>query len=341
MGYRQPATYKDIQRLTGLSLATISKYYNGRNVLDVNREAIERAALQLDYRVNPYARSLRRGESHTIGVLLPSLQNGFHLSVVVEIEKYFRRQGIGVLVTSYDGEPTAPSRQAVELLLSRRVDGIIGVPSPSDTSILAEAMSAGTPVVTVDWWIPSLYADSVSLDNVAAGRLAARHLLDHGHEDIAILTGPESVSTMQERYEGFRDAVALSGYRLSEDRVVRSPLTVQDGYDGMGSVLASGNRPSAVFTANHELTVGALIALNDSGLRLARDISVIGLDAAEVAQTTRPKLTVIVQPVREIATEAARIMAMRLSEPSSKGEPSVVRLPGRLIVGASVLSRHE
>lgn len=341
MASRQPATYKDLQRVTGLSLATISKYFNGGNVLAVNREAIEKATEDLGYRMNAFARSLRRGESRTVGVVLPSLLNGFHLSVIVEAEKYLRGEGIGVLVTSNEGD-SASVHDAVGLLLDRRVDGIFTVPALADLPALAAAKARGIPVVTVDWWIPELEADSVSLDNVGAGRLAARHLVDHGHKDLAILAGPDSVSTMQERLDGFTSVVTEAELPLPSNHVVRPVLTVEEGYDGMYRLLALSPRPTAVFTANHELTVGALIALAESGLRLGQDISVVGLDAAEIAQTTRPKLTVVAQPVREIAIRAAQILAQRLL-PSEDlpAEPVVVRLPARLIAGGSVQSLLE
>ncbi len=338
---RQPPTYKDIQRLTGLSLATISKYFNGRTVLDRNRAAIEAAADQLGYRVNTFASNLRRGTSRTVGVLLPTLANQFHLSVVVEVEKQLRREGIGVLVTSNEGADASSGQEAVDLLLSRRVDGIIGVPAPTDLDALREAQAAGVPVVTVDWWLPGLEADSVSLDNEAAGRTAGRHLLDHGHRRVAVVVGEDSVSSMTGRLAGFRAAVAAAG--LPDEPTVRQvPLTVEDGYAAMTALLAADARPTAVFAANYELTIGVLTAINESGLRLGQDISMVGFDAVDLARATRPPLTVVAQPVTETATAAARLIRGRLDGTAPVGSAPVVRrLPGRLLVGGSVADQHD
>jgi LacI family transcriptional regulator len=338
---QQPATYKDIQRLTGLSLATISKFYNGRNVLPNNRAAIEKAAEQLGYRVNTFASSLRRGVSGTIGVLLPSLQNGFHPSVIVEVEKYLRNEGISVIVTSEEGGDVSLVRDTVELLLSRRVDGIIAVPSPSNLAALVAATQSGLPVVMIDWFSPELDADSVSLDNIDAGQVAARHLADHGHRELGIVGGESWISTMQDRFEGFTSTAQSAGMGLRSERIFRVPLTVDDAYAATTRLLALPDRPTALFTCNHDLTVGAVTAINDSGLRLGRDISMVGFDAIELAQALRPKLTTILQPAREIAIEAARMMSERLRNPEATAERAIVRLPGRLVVGGSVADRHD
>jgi DNA-binding LacI/PurR family transcriptional regulator len=336
MPSRPPATYKDIQRLTGLSLATISKHYNGLNVRPENRAAIEKAAAELGYRVNSFARGLREGASRTIGVILPSLQNGFHLSVVVEAERRLRDEGIGVLVTS-DGVDGA--QDAVELLLNRQVDGIIAVPGPKDLTALRSAQTLGVPLVTVDWSLPDLGADTVLLDNAAAGRQAARYLIDHGHRDVAVVAGPDWVSTLRERRDGFLSEMSHVGKPVLTDRVLSAAMTADGGYGAMWRALNLDRRPGAIFTTNHELTVGALIALGESGLRLGRDISLIGFDAVEVAQTTRPRLTVIAQPVSEIARAAAEAMLDRLN--GSDAPPKEASFLGHLIVGGSVADHRD
>lgn len=335
------ATYKDIQRETGLSLATISKYYNGRNILDENRLAIEEAAERLGFRINGFARNLRARRSRTVGVLLPELDNDFHLSIIAGVELALARDGISVLVSSshVDGEPRS---DAVELMLGKMVDGIIAVPSPNVVHALTDAADKGVPVVMVDWMAEGLRADAVVLDNVGAGAMAARHLADHGHRRIAMVGGIESVSTMRERASGFRQGLLERGLSADDILISSGALTVDAGHDAMQAVLALRDRPTAVFCANYELTLGALIALNESGLRIPDDMSFIGFDGRELAQVTRPPLTMLLQPLAAIATEAAALMRARLGDRSGDfWEPSVVTLPGRLVVGASVASLHR
>lgn len=328
------ATYTDIQRVTGLSLATISKYYNGGNVLERNRDAIKAASESLGFRLNRNASALRRGATRTIGVLLPSLLSQFHVSIVAVAEQYLRAHGYSVLLASDEGGPLGRSRDAMELLLGRQVDGIITMPSHSDVPALAGVIESGIPVVAIDLWQPGLNADFVCLDNSGAGWLAGQHLVDHGHESVGVIVGDFAISTMKERYEGFAAALPAA---IPTELVQTGPLTSEWGHEAMNKILSQRPRPTAVFAANYDLTLGAVIAINESGLRLGQDISFIGFDGKELARVTRPPLTIVTQPVADLAREAARTMHERLEgDRSAPSEPTMTRLPGTLVVGGSV-----
>ncbi|MFZ7087561.1 LacI family DNA-binding transcriptional regulator [Curtobacterium sp. RRHDQ10] len=334
---RTTATYKDIQRETGLSLATISKHFNGGTVLAANRAAIEDAAGRLGFRPNGFARNLRSRRSSTIGVLLPALDNDFHLTVIAGVESALREHGMSVIVSS---SPDA-SAGAVELLRSRMVDGIIAVPSAHDVEPLSRAAEQ-LPVVQVDWRASGLRVDGVFLDNHAAGAMAARHLLDHGHEHLAVIGGDPAVSTMRERTAGFRAVLERPGVDVPEPLVLTGPLTLEQGHAAMQRILVADPRPTAVFCANYELTLGAVIALNESGLALGRDLSVLGFDGLELARVTVPKLTVITQPTRELAVLAADRIRERLAGDGTSDHAATtvdVAVAPRLVAGASVARR--
>jgi DNA-binding LacI/PurR family transcriptional regulator len=331
---KAPATYTDIQRITGLSLATISKYYNGGNVLEANREAIKAASDSLGYRLNRNASGLRRGATQTVGVLLPSLLSHFHLSIIAGAEQYLRSHGYSVLLASDEGGPLGRSRDALELLLGRQVDGIITMPSHSDVPALTDVIESGIPVVAIDLWQPGLNADFICLDNTGAGWMAGQHLVDHGHESVGVIVGDFAISTTKERYEGF--AAALPG-GIAPELVLAGPLTSEWGHEAMNKILSQRPRPTAVFAANYDLTLGAVIAINESGLRLGQDISLIGFDGDELARVTRPTLTILIQPVADLAREAARTMHERLEgDRSALSEPTMKRLSASLVAGGSV-----
>jgi len=324
-------SYKDIQRETGLSLSTISKYFNGGNLLEDNRKAIGSAVALLDYRPNGFGRGLRLQRSGTVGVVLPVLNNDFHLTIIASVETALRDAGISVIVAS---SPT-PQEKAVELLLGKMVDGIIAVPSPHDLPALQYA-TGRMPVVIIDWDAEELDTDAVFLDNVGAGVMAARHILDHGHTRVALIGGDPAVSTMRLRASGFREELTLSGHALEENLDRSGPLVMQTGYEAMGGLLSTRDRPTAVFCTNYELTLGALIALNESGLRLGRDISMVGFDGLELAQATVPRLTVIAQPVEEIGTRAAQLIQGRLTQSDPPSQSTIETLRPRLVAGGSV-----
>ncbi|SDS60266.1 transcriptional regulator, LacI family [Pseudarthrobacter equi] len=329
------ATYKDIQRLTGLSLSTISKYYNGGSVRQSNGEAIQRAADELGFQINDFARSLRRGTSQTVGVLLPALDNGFHLAIIAGVEKYLQVHGVGVIVVSSHPEERRPGG-AVDALRSKRVDGIVAVPSVHDAEALKQADEAGIPVVTVDRTFPGLETDHVQLDNYAAGAMVAHYLLDHRHKRIAIIGGDHSVPSLTERHNGFLDALEQRGVDREESWSSENDLTIEAGRRAVRLLLARGNRPTAMFAANYELTVGALIGLNESGLVVPDDMSFVGFDIAEIAQVTRPPMATVVQPMAEIAEHAARRILARMN--SSDAPRDMQTLPADLRTGSSV--RH-
>ena len=329
-------TYKDIQRATGLSLATISKYYNGRNVLEANREAIETAARELDFRPNQFARTLRSRRSRTVGVLLPALDNDFHLTIIAGVEEALRPRGISVIVAASPD----PSEDPVNLLMDRMVDGIVAVTPPHDVPAL-RAAAARVPVVMVDWYIDDVPADGVFIDNAAAGALGGRHLLDHGHRRIGFVGGEPVISSMRLRTEGFERALASDGVQVDPALERLVPLTIEAGYRAAQELLALWPRPTALFATNYELTLGAVTAVNDSGLRIGRDISVVGFDSRELAQALVPKLTVIVQPTRKIAKHAARLIADHIESPGERPAPKIEYLDAHLIPGASVTRLDE
>jgi DNA-binding LacI/PurR family transcriptional regulator len=328
------ATYKDIQRATGLSLATISKYYNGGAVRPKNREAIEAAAAKLGFQINDVARSLRRGRSRTVGVLLPALDNAFHLAIIAGVERALQARGVSVIVCSSHPDDRTPGT-AVDALRSKMVDGIIAVPSAHDVEALARAKASGLPVVTIDRTFPGLATDHVQLDNEAAGAMAAHHLADHRHTHIGMIGGDDTVPSLGERAAGFTKVLAARNIPVRPEWFPKNELTVEAGRRAVHALLSRGDRPSAIFTANYELTVGALIGLNESGLRIPTDISVVGFDVPEIAQVTSPRLTTVVQPMSTIAALGAERMLERMSGGVITAWNST-DVPAELLVGGSV-----
>jgi LacI family transcriptional regulator len=328
------ATYKDLQRATGLSLATISKYFHGGTVREENRAALDAAARDLGFRVNAVARSLRTRRSQTVGVLLPELDNDFHLSVIAGVEEVLAADGVGVLVRS---SRSRGGDDAVADLLDRQVDGIVAVPSPRDTTALAAAAARGVPLVLIDRLVDGLVCDAVVLDNAEVSAGVVADLVARGHRRIAVLAGPDEVWSLRERLAGFRRAMRRAGLPVPRGVVVGGPLTVAAGREGMARLLALAPRPTAVFALNQELTVGALTVLAESGLTVPDDVSFVGFDARDVAALTRPRTAVVVQPVREIARAAAEMVRDRLREAAGgQSSPRRVVLAGEHRPGPSV-----
>jgi LacI family transcriptional regulator len=161
---------------------------------------------------------------------------------------------------------------------------------------------------------------------------------------VAIIVGDPAISTMEERRRGFLDSMEIAAGPdvAPEVQVLSGEITYQWGHEAMTRILSMHPRPTAVFAANYDLSLGAVIAINESGLLLGRDISLVGFDSVEIARVTRPPLTIVTQPVDEIARGAARIMHSRMTgDKTILSEPTMTRLAGSLLIGASVASLRE
>ena len=328
------ATYKDIQRMTGLSLSTISKYFNGGNVLDANRKAIDHAIVKLDFRVNEFARSLKSKRSKTIGVLIPELNSTFHTSIIADVEDILRADGYGIIVCDSRLNKQM-EKDALEFLLGKMVDGIITIPFDKSGEHLKLADERNVPVVLIDRLVTDYKADAVIVDNSGAAEMAVKEFVDNGHRRIAILCGPDGIFTMKARMDGFKRALEKSQIELTEEYLISTKMTISGGYEGAKNLMKLENPPTALFCANYEITLGAIIALNESGVKIPNDLSVIGFDDLMLAQVVQPTLTIIVQPMREIAENAARLILDRL-ESDKSGGTKTIELSASMTRGHSV-----
>lgn len=328
------ATIRDIKKMTGLSLATISKYLNGGNVLPENSAAIEHAIEVLHYEVNEVARGLATNRTKTVGVLIHKLDNVFASSIIAEIEDILREQDYGTIVCDCRGDEQLEA-EGIRFLLGKRVDGIITIPTARSAGYLQAAAERGVPVVLIDREFEDYAYDSVLVDNRQAAREAVQLLIGKGHQQIAIICGEDRYYTAVKRLEGYFDALAEAGLKIDSAYIKRGTLEVQHGYDSMLRLLELKERPSAVFLTNYEITLGAVIALNEKGVHFPDDISIVGFDNMMLSQVVKPKLWMVVQPMAEIAGAAARMLLDKLQHGDS-GEIRKKTLHTSILKGESV-----
>lgn len=326
-------TYKDIQAMTGLSLATISKYFNGGALREENRIAIEQAIQKLDYRVNLFAQGLKSKKSRKVGVLIPELTSTYHTVVTSEVCYHLREAGYDTVVCDAHLDRQI-ERDALNFLLDRMVDGIITIPLDPAGEHLHKARERRVPVVLIDRILSGFKADAVIVDNPGAGAMAARTLLERGHRRIGLITGKSEIFTMRERARGFMSQMAMMGAPHDSALTREIEFNVDGGYQATLSLMRHQNPPTALFPANYELMLGMIIALNEIGARIGEDVSVVGFDNLLLARVIKPRLTMIKQPMEEIALQASRLMVERL-EHAAPGI-RVVELPTQLIEGESV-----
>jgi len=304
------ATYKDIQRLTGLSLSTISKYFNGGSVKKSTRVAIESVVTQLDYRINDMARGLKSKKSMAVGLLIPRLNSLFAVNMMRHIGHFLRTKGYSCIVCDSDASRVT-EREAVNFLIDKTVDGIITMPFDPSGSQLEPAKTRGLPIVFIDRKPASIEADVVLTDNYEAGRIAAKHLIDYGHTETAIIYGPSYVYTMSQRYKGFMDTYAKYCPQASI-RSIETFFSMEESYKTTRELLSGKPGVTSLFCVNYELMIGAYAAIYDMGLRYPGDISFVGFDNLEMAQIMKPSITRIEQPMERIARTAADLLIKRI-----------------------------
>ena len=331
------STMKDIAKRTGLGLATISKYMNGGQVRPDNKILIEDAVKELHFVPNEFARGLKTSQSRTIGVVIPELGNAFITSIITAMEDMLRKQNYAVIVCDCRSD-SKREKDAVSFLINKRVDGLINMATDPSGSHLNPALEANVPIVLVDRMLKSLTGkvSAVIVDNVDASEKATSYLLDAGHKDIALILGNEVIYTTQKRREGYLNAMKEHGVVSREELIVYSDYTMEGGYMAMKKLLSMNNRPTAVFVTNYEMTLGSMIAINESQIKIPDDLSLIGFDKLDLFGLIYPTLTLVKQPQNAISECVARQLLTMLSD--EKTPPQVIMLSTQLHEGASVKS---
>jgi len=324
---------RDVAALAGVSLATVSRVVNGD--LRVDPEMAQRvtdAVALLGYRHDLTASSLRRADrgSASIGLVVEDVANPFFAAVHRGIEDVARRHRVLVLTGSSDEHPPR-ERELTEALIARSVDGLIVSPVPGDQSHLARERALGVEIVCVDRPARLFSADAVVSDNVGGARAAVDQLLARGHRRIAYIGDRPELFTSQQRLAGYRRA--LGDHGVAEDpALVRHTEPRGANGDGIArALLAAGDPPTALFTAQNLITIGAVKALHDLGHQ--HRIAHVGFDDVPLAEVVEPAITVVAQDPRAIGTRAAELLFERLS--GHDGPPRQVVIPVALIVRGS------
>lgn len=328
------ATIKDVARETGLSIATISKYINGGNVLEENRASIDAAIVKLGFKVNKLARGLKTNKTMTVGVLIPDLKNLFCTTIISSLENTLMQHGYSTIVCDYNQDPEMESGK-LNFLLDRQVDGILLMPSGSVLPGLDKLMTSGMPVVLIDRALEDTGCDTVLVDNLNASYNAVELLITKGHRRIGIICGPEAVSTARERLNGYLRVHGDYGMAVDEMLVKKGNYDVDSGYTLINELMDGPAPPTAVYVTNYEMTLGAVMAANERNIRFPDDLSFIGFDNLQMARVVKPRLAIVVQPMEMMGETAATLLLKRLRGDRSNF-PTMLRLKTTLVPGESV-----
>ena len=305
---------KDIAKRTGLGLATISSYLNGGNVREKNRIKIEEAIEELHFEVNEVARGLKTNRTKTIGIVLPELNNIFFAEIIIEAEDLLRSHGYATMICDCRSDAER-EKEAVEFLYHRRVDGLIVMPAGSSDPGFKRFTRAGRPIVMIDRKMQDVSCDCILVDNEGAARDAVKRLVNAGHRKIGMIAGPEDIYTAKERLKGFRAAVREAGADTDEALIARGNYTIEGGAAAMWKLHEQNPDMTAVFISNYEMTVGAMMEINDLGIRVPEELAVIGFDDDQNTDYLNPALTTVHQPLEEFGRLAVDYVLAKMEEP--------------------------
>ncbi len=327
------ATIRDIRDRTGLSLATISKYLNGGNVLPKNRKLIEEAIEELHYEVNELARGLVTNRTKTIGVLVYDIQCVFVGNMLHYLGQALHKDGYGLLICDSCNDAEIEARN-LQFLLSRKVDGILVFAVSLKGSFLDAAKKAEVPVVLLDRAFRNEEFDCIEIDNRTAMLRAANKLIERGHRRIAVVASDIEYTGM-ERMKGFEDALADAGITVPSAYRVCGRHSFELGYQGVRDLLRLPEPPSAVILSNYDTTLGGIMAVNESRFNCPGDISIIGFDGLLMTKVIRPRLWIVVQPMEGMAKSAVELLLKRISH-EENGSPLRISFSAGIREGDSI-----
>ncbi|MDD2201496.1 MAG: LacI family DNA-binding transcriptional regulator [Firmicutes bacterium] len=306
-------TIYEIAERVGVSPATVSRALSGKDyVRQELRDEILEVAKEMNYHPNQQARSLVLKETHTIGLVVPDITNPFFPSIARGVEDVAHAHGYNVILCNTDSN-SRKEKQYLEMLYSKRVDGLILISSQANTSQIKKLLEYNVPVVLADRSI-DFPCDLVTTDNTAGAYQATKHLIGLGRYPIAIITGPSDLPTRGERFEGYRMAMVENGLEVQPELILEGDYRQHSGYRLTKELLKMKEPPQAIFACNDLMALGCMVALEDMGVEVPEQMAVVGYDDVEFASTTRPRLTTVAQPKYEMGSIACETLLKRIRD---------------------------
>lgn len=318
---------RDVAQTAGVSLKTVSRVVNAEDGVSADlAERVEQAIRALQYQPDERARNLRQNDSRSgsIGFVMVDVSNPFFSSILRGLEDVARARGYFVLSGSSDGDADRED-QLIETFIARRVDGLVVIPSGDTLAALRAEVERGTPVVFLDLEAPGFTSDLVRSDHRGGAVAATEHLIAHGHRDIGFLCDDPAIFSAGERYEGFREGMTAAGLTIRPEWVVMGRHHPDRWEELVTDLCTASPRPTALFTAQNFITIGALRALHALGLQ--HEIAMVGFDDVELADVVEPAVSVVPQQPLELGRRAGQMLFDRLDGSTAEQSKEVIASP--------------
>ena len=305
---------RDVAAQAGVSQSTVSRALRGDpRISAATRHGVEEAAALLGYVPNRVAKNLRERRSRVVGIMVPEIDNAFYPLLLADIHQELVAAGYAVTLI-VDPHHRRADVSRLKNLFDASLDGLIILTATLDSDTPAVLQRRGIPIVLSVRSIPGLEVDIVESDNVAAGQEAARHLLGLGHEDIAVIMGPEITSTSSHRLIGIKE---VAGERVAAERVFHGRYSHESGHAHCKHLLLGEQPPTAIIAGNDVIAIGAMDAALQLGWEIPGDISIVGFDDIPMSAWHSFRLTTVRQDTQAIAIQSARKLIERIEDPTS------------------------
>jgi DNA-binding LacI/PurR family transcriptional regulator len=334
VGKQASITVRQIAQLANVSLGTVSHVLNGSaTVREVRRKRVMDAVESLGYQPSQLARGLRSNLTAMLGMIIPDITNPFFPGVVRGAEDIAYKHGYRLVLCNTDND-SAKEISYLTDLRSFRPSGLLIIPSAAE-ALMRSLRGTDAHIVFVDRCPAEWNGDFVTVDNEGGAYQAGLHLLNLGHRELAVITGPLNVSNAAERLRGFQRALKEAGVSVGPEYIQEARFNSESGYSAALRLLQMLPRPTAIFASNDLLACGTLAAAEHLGLRCPEDISVVGFDNLEFVEHTAPALTTVHQSGYQIGATACRMLLERIAEGDKP--PEHVVLPTELKVRNSTV----
>lgn len=332
-----PPTLSEVAQRAGVGTTTVSRVINGgHRVSPETLERVQRAIGALGYVPNQAARILKGYRTHTVGLIIPSIADPFFSECAEAIQAVARANDSLLIVTTTQNDPRAEIDN-INVLMEHRADGLIIAPANSQSQALRQVVAALTvPVVSIDRPIAKSTIPAVVADNFRGAVIATQHLIDHGYKRILCLTGESTLYTIRERIQGYTRTMEAANLEVLLDTSVKDYRSAEYAIEGF---LSAANPPDAIFTLKNSTTIYAFESLQKFNVAIPGSLALLGYDDFELASTVRPSISVVEQPIEEIARVAAEALFVRMLGDGTRGRRSPrtgqIKLAVRLVPRSS------
>jgi LacI family transcriptional regulator len=334
-------TIREVAEVAGVSMATVSRVLNGSSTVNAQlAERVRAAIASLKYQPNRTARTLASSRSALIGLLLADIQNPFFIELMRGIEEEVRQNSYLLIMCNNPPDMgTEEQRQYIEILAAAPIAGAIIIPAKEQMKELDLLKVRNIPIVAVDRPIRDPSIDAVRIDNVTAAKEAVAHLIANGYRRIAVISGPRSTSTANERVAGYRKALQEAGIEYDPALEHRGPFVEETSQKAVQALLDLDPPLDAIFATNNRLTVGALRTLYTRHKCVPDDIALVGFDVIHWAVPEPFSITTVLQPAYELGRTAANRLIQRIRQPDAPRQEII--LPHQLLIGESSRPRRR